>query len=333
MTILAYRGSSARLRQILPLLLFFLICACNDSPDDNQISEGIEVIIDNQISQQIQVISSMGTKAGKVNPVEVQITLKNTSKSHQQVLWEARWLDSKGGSNGGSQRVLKFAAGQSQVIKDGTRFRSATSYAATLTATQKSQDQLLTEMLASEQSIAGGQGMTFSSTPASEHIPNWSVRGVANGRPFDAKTIIFRTLGNGQWRLAISDRAFDPVNEGLGVARTYHADVQTVNISLSAAPGTGKVFQQEMQYGGGMFQIKPSADSEGTTSWNTSLAYIITITNAPDVIRSHSSCGRPKPGKISGTLYISFQGSEEQIKSSWISGTFTDAVILYCGDP
>ena len=332
MNFLTYRGSFVKLQKIAPLLLLFLVASCFDSPGTSQNSESIQIEIDNQISQHIQIISSKGTKTGKVNPVEVHITLKNTSGSPQQVLWEGQWLDSKGKANGGSQRVLKLAPGQSQVIQDGTRFRSATSYAATIKATQKSQDRLLTEMLADNPSIAGGQGMTFSSTPASEQIPNWSVRGVANGRPFDAKTIIFRTLGNGQWRLAISDLAFDPVNEGLGMARTYDPDVQTVNVSLPAAPDTGKVFQQEMQYGGGMFQIKPSADSEGTTSWNTSLAYIITITNAPEVIRSHSSCGRPKPGKISGTLYISFEGSDEQIKSSWISGAFKDAVILYCGD-
>jgi len=320
------------LQLITLVLLLVLSTACNDSPDSNQYSDSLEVAIDNQISQQIEIISATGTTAGKVNPVEVLITLKNTSESPHQVLWEARWLDSKDGINGGSQRVLMFAPGQSLVIQEGTRSRHVTGYAATLTATQKSQDQLLTEILVGERSIAKGYGMTYSSTPASEQIPSWSVRGVANGRSFDAKTIIFQTLGSGQWHLAISDRAFDPVKEGLGIARMNHADVQTVNVSLSAAPDTGKVFQQDMQYGGGMFQIKPSADSEGTTSWNTSLAFIITITDAPEVIGAHASCDRPKPGKISGTLYISFEGSEEQIKNSWISGAFKDAVILYCGE-
>ncbi len=319
-----------RLRQIIPLLLFFVVASCNDSPGTNQNSDSVQIAIDNRISQQIQIVSATGTQAGKVNPVEVQITLNNTSESTQQVLWEAQWLDSEGGAKGGSQRVLMFAPGQSQTILDGTRSPNVSRYEVILTNTQKSQDQLLTEMLATNPAIAKGNGMAFSSNPVSEKIPAWSVRGVANGQPFDAKTIIFRTLGNGQWRLAISDRAFDPVNEGLGVARIDHPDVQTVNVSIASAPVMGKVFQQDMQYGGGMFQIKPSADSEGTTSWNTSLAYIITITDGPEEIGSYSSCARPKPGKISGTLYISFQGSEVQIKNSWVSGTFKDAVILYC---
>lgn len=321
-----------KLRQFPLLLVLFLAASCDDSVGTDGDSDSVQITIDNQVSQQIQITSSKGTQSGEVNPVEVYVTLKNTSKSQQQVLWEGQWLGANGGRYGGSQRVLMFAPGQSQVVQEGTRSRSVTSYKATLTATQKSQDQLLTEMLASNSSIAKGNGMTFSSTPASEKIPGWTVRGVANGQPFDAKTIIFRTLGDGQWKLAISDREFDPVKQGLGYARSYHPDVQTVNVSLTEAPVKGRVFQQEMQYGGGMFQIKPTVDSEGTTSWNTSLAYIITITDGPEVIGSHTSCGRPKPGKISGTLYISFEGTEEQIKNSWVSGTFKDAVVLYCGD-
>ncbi len=328
---LTHRADIVRLQQFIPILLWLLVAGCNDSPEGSQRSGGMKVTIDNQVSQQIQVVSATGTKAGKVNPVEVRITLKNVSTTPQQVLFVGQWLDSKGGRNGGSQRVLKLAAGHTETITEGTRSKRVTHYKVRLSTTEKSQDQLLTEMLASNAPIAKGNGMTYSDTPASEKIPEWSVRGVANSRPFDAKTIIFQALGNGQWTLAISDRAFDPVKEGLGIGRLNYPDVQTVNVNLASAPIKDTVFEQDMQYGGGMFQIKPSADSKGTTSWNTSLAYIITITDGPEVINSHTACGRPKPGKISGTLYISFEGSEAQIKNSWISGTFQDAVILYCG--
>ena len=173
--------------------------------------------------------------------------------------------------------------------------------------------------------------MTFSTTPALEQIPPWSVRGVANGLPFDAKTLTFRTDAKGQWKLEISDRAFNSIT-GIAIERLDHPDVQTVYINLSEAPAKGKVFQQEMQYGGGMFQIKPQADSQGTTSWNTSLAYKIEISDWQKGLSTHISCGRPKSGKAAGRLYISFEGSENQIRNSWISGTFKDAVILYCGD-
>ena len=277
-------------------------------------------------------MSATGTQAGKINPIEVQITIKNTGASPQQILLEGRWLDSKGGFNGGSQRVLMLAAGQSQTIHEGTRSRRVTSYEARLEATQKSQDQLLSETLANNNPpIAKGYGMSFSKTPASEQIPPWSLRGVANGLPFDAKTLTFRTDDKGQWKLEISDRAFDSI-KGIAMARIDHPDVQTVYINLPEAPAKGKVFQQKMQYGGGMFQIKPKADSQSTTSWNTSLAYKIEITDWQKGASTHFSCGRPKSGKASGRLYISFNGSENQIKDSWISGAFKDAVILYCGD-
>ena len=271
------------------------------------------------------------TGEGEVNAFEVQVTLKNTSATPQQILWDGRWLDSRGGANGGSQRVLMLAAGQSQTVDDATRARRVTQYEARLTATQKSQDQLLTETLVNDETIAKGQGMAFSSTPASEKIPFWSVRGVANGLPFDARTIIFRTSDKGDWTMAIHDRAVDPV-KGLAMARLDHPDVQTVYINLPTEPAASKEFQQQMQYGGGMFQIKPSLDSEGTTSWNTSLAYKIIITDWQKGVTTGLSCGRPKLGKAAGELYISFDGSNQQIKDSWISGTFKDAVILYCGD-
>ncbi len=321
-----------KLQQIVLLPAFLLISSCNDSPGNSRNAEVIQIEIDNQISQQIRVTSATGTRAGKVNPIEVRIGLMNTGAAPQQILLDSRWLDSKGGFYGGSQRVLMLAAGQSQTMYEGTQSRLVTQYQATLKTTQKSQDQLLSDTLASNKlPIATGYGMTFSSTPASEQIPVWSIRGVANGLPFDAKTLAFRTNDKGQWKLEISDRAFDPV-KGIAIARIDHPDVQTVYIDLPETPARGKVFQQKMQYGGGMFQIKSRADSQGSTSWNTLLAYKIEITDWQKGVSIHFTCGKPKLGKASGRLYISFKGSENMIKNSWISGTFKDAVILYCGD-
>jgi hypothetical protein len=325
-------GWEKSIKSLRPLLLV-LISSCSDSPSDSQNTDAIQVKIDNQISQQIQIMSTSGTNAGKVNPVEVQIIIKNISASPQQVLLDGRWLDSKGRFNGGSQRVLMMKAGQSQTIQEGTRSSRVKRYEARLTATKKSQDQLLSETLASNKlPIAKGYGMTYSTTPTSEEIPSWPVRGVANGLPFDAKILIFRTNEKGQWKLAISDRTFDPLKSNIAIVRSDHPDVQTVYINLPDEPAKGKVFQQKMQYGGGMFQIKPTADSQSTTSWNTSLAYEIEITDWQKEPSTNFSCGRPKTGKASGKLYISFKGSESQIKNSWISGSFKDATILYCND-
>lgn len=173
--------------------------------------------------------------------------------------------------------------------------------------------------------------MTYSDTPATEKIPDLPIRGVANGSPFEAKTVTFRADDKDNWKMAISDRAFDPVT-GIAMERLENPDVQTVYINLPETPTVAKVFNQTMQYGGGMFQIKPRSNSQGTTSWNTLLAYKIEINDWQKGKPTHLSCGRPKLGKASGKLYISFKGSEDNIKNSWISGAFKDATILYCGD-
>jgi hypothetical protein len=131
--------------------------------------------------------------------------------------------------------------------------------------------------------------------------------------------------------MEISDRAFDPV-KGIAIERLEHPDVQTVYINLPETPAADKVFNQTMQYGGGMFQIKPRSNSQSTTSWNTSLAYKIEIDDWQKGKTTHLSCGRPRLGKASGKLYISFEGSEDKINNSWISGAFKDATILYYGD-
>jgi hypothetical protein len=261
-----------KLRQIAPFLLCFLVCSCSDSPNDSEHADGIRITVDNQVSEHIEITSITSTDDGERNAHEIQAALKNTSAT------DGRWLDSNGGANGGSQRLLTLAPGQSQSVFDGTRAGHVTQYELKLITTEKSQDQLLTETLASGLPIAPGQGMAYSSTPASEKIPVYSVRGVANGLPFDAKTIVFRTNEKGDWSMEITDRSFDPV-KGPAHARLDHPDVQTIYIHLPDAPAVGKEFQQQMKYGGGMFQIKPRPDSESTTSWNTSLAYKILITD------------------------------------------------------
>lgn len=314
------------------LLFLFLISSCSDSNGNN--SGPIQVEIENQANQQIQIVSSTSTKSGKTNPIEIQITIKNNSSSQKQLLLDGRWLDSKGGFNGSSQRVLKLNAGKSLTIVEGTRSSRVTHYQASLKDSNKTQEQLLNETLASnKQVIATGYGMTYSTTAATEKIPDLPIRGIANGLPFEAKTLTFRTDEKGNWKLEISDQSFDS-KKGITMARIDHPDVQTIYINLSETPANNKTLKQKMQYGGGMFQIKPKADSQSTTSWNTSLSYKIEITNWQKSESTHFSCGRPKVGKAAGRLYISFEGSEDKgkIKNSWISGAFKDATILYCGD-
>lgn len=121
-----------------------------------------------------------------------------------------QWL----GAKDGNQHVVNLAAGESQAINEGTRSTRVTSYQAMLEATQKLQEEILSETLVSEQ-------------------------------------------------------IFDPI-KGLAMVRSEYHDIQTV---YTEVPAKGKVFQQEMQYGSGLFQIKSTVNSQSNTSWNTLLAY------------------------------------------------------------
>lgn len=153
--------------QNILLLFLFLISSCSDSNGNN--SDAIQVNIENQDSQHIQIVSSTSTKSGNVNPIEVQITLKNISSSQQQLLLDGRWLDSEDGFNGGSQRIIKLEAGQSLTIVEGTRSSRVTRYQASLYVSNKTQGQVLSEALTSNKQVI-----------ATEKIPNLPIRGVAN---------------------------------------------------------------------------------------------------------------------------------------------------------
>ena len=172
--------------------------------------------------------------------------------------------------------------------------------------------------------------MTYTETPT-DTIPQWTPRGVANGEAFQAQTISFRQDHFPDWRLSISDRKYDAV-VGIAIERSIHKDVQSIYIDLPGEPTAGRVFERAMSYGGGIFQIKPSPSANSTTSWNTSIAYYIEITNWDKGLSSGTTCNsmQAKTGSASGRLYISFQGSELSLENSWVSGVFEDAPIVYC---
>lgn len=178
--------------------------------------------------------------------------------------------------------------------------------------------------------VAEGYGMTYSDTALDEIIPALPIFGFANGQPINAGTVVFRQDHEGVWHLELSDHPFDPV-KGIAFARTSKKDIQTIYITLPNVPATDMPMGREMEYGEGYFQIKKSPESQDTTSWNASFTYKIEVDEWEMGPAKVDSCGRPEIGKASGKLFISFKGSEERIKSSWVSGEFNNAAILYCG--
>jgi hypothetical protein len=172
--------------------------------------------------------------------------------------------------------------------------------------------------------------MTYSKTAADEIIPALPIGGFANGEAFQGKTVVFVQGLSDKWRLEISDHLFD-VLKGAGFARYEQKGLQTIYINLPREPSIGDRLVREMSYGGGYFQIKPSPTANNTTSWNTSIAYAIEITDWNRGASGEGPCSRQEVGSASGKLYISFKGSEFGLANSWVSGAFNDAPILYCG--
>jgi hypothetical protein len=81
----------------------------------------------------------------------------------------------------------------------------------------------------------------------------------------------------------------------------------------------GEKLVQEMSYGGGYFQIKTSPEANRTTSWNTSLAYAIEISDWNRDLSTDGPCATPDSGSASGKLNFRFKRSEGGLANSWIS--------------
>ncbi len=319
---------------LLIFVAFVLIFILFRNEDALNSTSGIKIQIElsQDLAGDIQIVSTVGKRPGDFNPVETVITLKNTSDTEKRILATGKWQDARGGSFGGISSVRTLVPGRLETFQTGTNSRNVSVYKFSLALTDKTEDELLTESLASKDvQIADGYGMTYTETPTGT-IPLWTPRGVANGEAFQAQTIMFRQDHFPDWRLSISDRQFD-VLIGAGIERSTQKDLQTIYINLPHEPTTGSIFEQEMSYGGGIFQIKPSPSAVETTSWNTSIAYYIEITNWNKGPSSGTTCNSMQAliGTASGRLYISFQGSEHGLENSWISGVFEDAPIVYCG--
>lgn len=316
---------------LVALILIFILYRNTDTLD---LTSGIDIQIElsPQLAGDIQIVSAAGKRPGDFNPVETVITLKNTSDTEQRVLATGKWQDARGSNYGGMSSVRTLVPGRLETFQTGTNSRNVSVYKFSLGLTDKTEDELLTESLANKDvPIADGYGMTYTEIPT-DTIPHWTPRGVANGEAFQAQTIMFRQDHFPDWRLSISDRRFD-VLTGAGIERSTHKDLQTIYIDLPYEPTTGSIFEKEMSYGGGIFQIKTSPSAFETTSWNTSIAYYIEITNWNKGPSSGTSCNSMQAliGTASGRLYISFQGSEYTLENSWISGVFEDVPIVYCG--
>jgi hypothetical protein len=109
---------------------------------------------------------------------------------------------------------------------------------------------------------------------------------------------------------------------------------QSINMDLPEAPVAGKNWTRKMEYGAGYFQINNDpANLEATTSWNADNAWVLEVTKWD--VKPWDEAGPlfQEAGKASGRISVCYKGDPTGIQSSWIAGTFTDAVVRYMGKP
>ena len=312
------------------IVLLFLLSLCFIACNQGDIR--IQIEIGQGLEDNIEIVSAVSQKPGAVNPVESMIELKNVSDVEVRLLYEGTWYDDRDNYYGSNRSLLILEPHQTQKIEAATRSTRATRFKLLVNRTQLTQDEVLTASLKNEEiPRAEGYGFTYTETPTLGTIPAWTVRGKANGEPFQAKTIIFSPFVS-KWRLQIIDTEVDPL-KGIAIARLDKPEIQVINIDLPNEPKDGDVMKKEISFGGGYFQIKTSPDSRGTTSWNTDNAWIIQITEWEKKPWIEGEGTFQQVGKASGRLYVSFKGSEQGFRNSWISGTFEDAAIVYYGKP
>jgi hypothetical protein len=171
---------------------------------------------------------------------------------------------------------------------------------------------------------AKNDGPGYTENPTFEKIPNAPIKGIANGRPFEAQAVYFEP-SFGKWSMMISDV---PLNEPTGLI----FDAQTFNINLPELPAPGKNYTRAMKYGDGFFQVQTSDKRGDTTSWNTDNAYVLEITKWD--VNPYDEGGKifQHAGSASGRIYIVYKGGTN-IKESWAAGTFTDAPVRFMGKP
>jgi len=139
-------------------------------------------------------------------------------------------------------------------------------------------------------------------------------------------TVVFEP-GTSAWKLVLSDKALEGPT-GLITSG------QSVNIDLPEAPAAGKNWTRKMEYGAGYFQISNDpVNLEATTSWNADNAWVLEVTKWD--VKPWDAAGPlfQEAGKASGRISVCYKGDPTGIQSSWIAGTFTDAVVRYMGKP
>ena len=166
---------------------------------------------------------------------------------------------------------------------------------------------------------------SYTESPTIAMIPESPIRGEANGKPFEVKTVVFQPGRGENWDLYLLDTKLeDPLDVLL--------EGQYIAIQLTERPGAGVTMTRPLDFGDGLFQIGEIDTPEETTSWNSPNAWAIEITQWD--VRPWNPDGEifQVAGTAAGKVAVCYQGSCG-FADSWAAGTFTNAVVRYMGPP
>lgn len=289
--------------------------------------------VDVRIAPELQTDIVVTPEVVGKDPIKVSLSVKNNGATDHQLLIDGKWKNDDGGNFGGSSDSRKVPAGGSTVFEATTYSKSATKIDFQISPTEMNSNDLVLKTISETKAAVPGYGVSYTATPSLDQIPKWSPKGTANGAPFDAGTILFAPILGG-WKLQIFDRDINPL-KGIAHAKSIEGNkgIQTIHLNLPNEPEAGTTLEQKLQYGGGYFQIQKPAGSSTTTSWNTSIAYIVKIDEWQAFPYAQGGPTFQLGGRASGRLYICFKGTEGMIKDSFVAGVFEDAPIVYYGNP
>jgi len=184
-----------------------------------------------------------------------------------------------------------------------------------------------TEAAETPEAPAAPETFEYTEELSADLIPNTPVSAMANGRPLEIKTVLFQPRFD-EWGMTLSTAELDRPTAILAGMK------EAVNLSdLPQELGVGTYTHAIDESGGGYFQIQKIDDPESTTSWNTSTAYHLEITEWDAADYDPEGSMFQQAGTASGKVVAVFRGRDGSFGNSWVAGTFEDAVVRYMGTP
>jgi hypothetical protein len=276
----------------------------------------------------LRVEESVLARPGEGNAVEFSAVLANAGSVALEVRVEGEWRTGPGLARGGFSGTWSVEPGARVPISSASASDAVVALDLKVTPAGPPMPEWARGLLTAAGAGAVGAGVAWTPTPTLAEVPSWPPRGLANGVPFEARTLFFTRESQG-WRFQLRDVAYDPLLPAGG----SDPRVQTVYLDLPEEPAAGMRIVHGPRYGGAMFQILREPGGETTTSWNTEFALALEITDWSRAPYDVAAGGFQVRGRASGRIYVTFAQGASPLENSFVAGVFEDAPIVYYGPP